>query len=238
MKLKMPFNELKDAIEGASHERRYFIDKKSHRILFISEYEEDYQRKMGEVENDNFIAIQPRMPVDDFEMMQSFVYMLSDFGLAQEFHEALNRRAPFMNFKELLDKRSELLEQWHNHRDNEIKNEAMNFLCENEIELADNSFMPKIEIRELKPDEVNLPEGFEGFGPIECMECRNKEGIRTRYFELSHSAENMLIGREIKRMMKKNFGIEDYGHIGGGDKEILTSSECPNCKSKEVFEDF
>jgi predicted Zn-ribbon and HTH transcriptional regulator len=31
---------------------------------------------------------------------------------------------------------------------------------------------------------------------------------------------------------------DDYGHLSGGKKEILTSSECPKCKSKEIFYDF
>ena len=68
-----------------------------------------------------------------------------------------------------------------------MANEAMNWLCINDIELEDKSFMPKF---------------------------------------------------EIKRVMKESFGIDDYGCIGGGEKEILTSSECPKCKSKEIFEDF
>ena len=48
----------------------------------------------------------------------------------------------------------------------------------------------------------------------------------------------MLIEKETERIMKEKYGIQDYGHICGGEKEILTSSECPKCKSKEIFEDF
>ncbi len=38
--------------------------------------------------------------------------------------------------------------------------------------------------------------------------------------------------------MKEQHNIEDYGHIASGDKEILTHSECPKCKSTDIFEDF
>ncbi len=105
-------------------------------------------------------------------------------------------------------------------------------------ELGDQSFMPKIEIKELSMDEVKLPEGWETFGPVACMNCHNTEGLTTRYFELNVPAENMLVEQEIKRMMKETFGVKNYGHIGGGEREILTSSECPKCKSNDIFEDF
>lgn len=238
MKLKIPFDEIKDAIKGASFEHHYLIDKKNHKIVFISEVEDDYKKKLEKVDNDNYISIPARMPDDNFNIMQSFVYKIRDFDLAQKFHEALNRRKPFRNFRELIDKHFELRNKWFEHRDKEIANETMNWLYENNIKLEDNNFMPKIEIKELRPDEVKLPEEFEGFGPIACMKCNNEERFKTRYFELNYPVENMLIEKEIKRIMKEKYDVEDYGHIGGGEKEILTSSECPKCKSKEIFEDF
>ena len=237
MKLKISFNEIKDAIELVSYERHYLIDKKNHTIIFVSELEDDYEKKLEEVENDNFIGIEPRMPEDDFRIMQSFVYEINDFSLAQKLDASLSRRKPFKHFKEIIDQNPYLREKWFKHRHKELANEAMNWLCLHNIELEDNSFMPKIEIKELKA-EVKLPEEFEGFGPVACMECSNKEGLKTRYFELNVPSENMLIEKEIKRIMKENFGIGDYGCIGGGEKEILTRSECPKCKSKEIFEDF
>ena len=36
MKLKIPFDEIKDAIEQASFEHHYLIDKKSHKMVFIT----------------------------------------------------------------------------------------------------------------------------------------------------------------------------------------------------------
>ncbi len=238
MKLKIPFNELKDAIEQASYEHHYLIDQKNHKIIFISEYEDDYEKKLEEVESEDFIGIEPRMPEDDFRIMESFVYGIQekDFELAEKFHKTLEQKKPFKNFKELINQHPVVREKWFAYRDKELANEAMNWLCINNIELEDNSFMPKI--KELTSDEVKLPEEFAGFGPVACMKCNNKEGFKTRYFELNVPSENMLIEKKIKRIMKKMYQIDDYGCIGGGDKEILTSSECQKCKSSEIFEDF
>ena len=189
MKLKISFNEIKDAIEQASYEHHYLIDKKNHTLIFVSELEDDYEKKLKEVESDDFISFEPRMPDDYFNIIESFVYEIQeeDFELAEKLHKILEQRKPFKHFKEIINPNPELREKWFKHRDKELANEAMNWLCINDIELEDKSFMPKF---------------------------------------------------EIKRVMKESFGIDDYGCIGGGEKEILTSSECPKCKSKEIFEDF
>ena len=238
MKLSIPFDDIKEAIELASSEHHYLIDKKNQCIVFISDYENDYEKKLEETDNDNFIAFQPRMPQDDINIMQSFAYGLSDFNLAQEFDRSLKGRKPFLNFKALLELHPELREQWLAHRDKEITDEAMDFLFEHDIELEDKSFMPVIEIREVKPGDVKLPDGWDTFGPVACLKCDNKKGIRTRYFELNTSPENMLIDKEIKKIMLERYGVENYGHIGGGERDILTISECPKCKSTDIFEDF
>ncbi len=240
MNLKIPFEEIKTAVEQASYEHHYLIDKKHHKMVCISEIEDDYEKKLAEVESDDFMGIEPRMPEEDFRIMESFVYSIQgdNFELAEKFHNALERRKPFQNFKGLISQHPKLEEKWFKHKDKELTNETVNWLCIHDIELEDKSFMPKIEIKELKPEEVKLPEEFEGLGPVACMRCNNKSGLKTRYFELSISNENMLIDKEIKRIMKEKYKIEDYGTIAGGDKEILTCSVCPKCNSTDIFEDF
>ena len=240
MKLKIPFEEIKTAVEQASYGHHYLIDRKNHQIVFINEIENDYEKKLAEVESDDFIDFELGVPDDDFLIMESFIYGIQEenFELAEKFHVVLEQKKPFKHFKELIGKHPELEEKWFKHKDKELTNETMNWLCINNIELEDESFMPKIEIRELNAKEVKLPEEFECFGPVECMNCKNNAGFKIRYFELSISNENMLIDKEIKRLMTEKYGIKDYGTIAGGDKEILTSSKCPKCDSSEIFEDF
>jgi len=237
MKLKIPFDEIKKVIEMASDKNHYYIDTKNQKMILISEHEDNFKKKIQELNKDQLIAIPPKDSKYDF-IMSSFVYEIRDFNLAQEFDKIINQRDASKKFKEFLNQHPELRRKWFIYRDKELANETMNWLCMNNIEIEDKSFMSKIEIKELKPSEVKMPDGFEGFGPIECMRCKSREGFKTRYFELSHPNENMLIDKEIKRIMKEKFGLEDFGHFGGEEKEILTSSECTKCKSKDVFEDF
>lgn len=238
MKLKIQFDEIKEAIEEASYERHYIIDKKNHKIILISEYEDNYENMLKEVEGSDFIAFEPRTPQDDLRIMQSFVYEVRDFILAQKLDKALNKRRPFANFREFINQHPEMNEKWLRHMAKEIENRAINWLYENDIELENQSFMPKIGVQELNSDDVEMPEGFEHFGPVECMNCGNTEGLTTRYFELSTPINNLFTEKAINKIMTEDFGIESYGYMDVGEKEILTSSECPKCKSRDLFEDL
>jgi len=236
MKLKISFEDIKDAIESTSFEQHHFIDKTKNEIVFISEHKEDYENKLEEVDHNNFIGIPARTTDDDFQIMRSFIYKIKDLSLAQKFDDVLNRKKPFRNFRKMINQYPELRERWFEHYDKEIINDTMNWLCISDIDIEDKNFMPNIEIKELEPYEVKIPEEFEGFGSIACMKCNTQDGFKTRYFELNVSNENMLIDKEIKRIMKTKYNVENYGHLSGGKKEILTVSECPKCKSGKIFE--
>jgi len=105
MKLKILFDDIKDAIEQASHERHYLIDKKNHKIVLISEIEDDYEKKLEEVKSDDFISFKPRMPDDNFNMLELFVYRIQEdnFELAEKLHKILKQRKPFKHFKEIIN---------------------------------------------------------------------------------------------------------------------------------------
>jgi len=50
MKLKPPFDELKDAVEQASYEHHCPADKKNHKSVFINEYEGGSIKKSLEIQ--------------------------------------------------------------------------------------------------------------------------------------------------------------------------------------------
>ena len=88
-------------------------------------------------------------------------------------------------------------------------------------------------------DEIkNLPEELKGFSPFACLKCHNKEGIKGRWFTLSISPENILIEKEIQRILKEKFNINHHGNFGGGEQEFLTAAKCPKCGGEEMFWDF
>lgn len=237
-KLKIKFNDIKDAIDDGSFDNYYFIDKMNHKIVFISAYEEDYENKLKNLENNNFIKIPFLTTGDILNMMQSFVYTLEDFNLCKKIDEAVNKKKPFRNFKELINKYPNLRKKWFEYKDKELINETMDWLFEKKIELKDKSFIPKVEIKELKTEEVKFPDDFGSFRPIVCMNCNNKDDLKTRYFEVNVSNENLFVDNEINKIMEEEYGLKNYGHISSSEIDILTYSSCPKCKSDEIFEDF
>lgn len=243
MKLDIDFEELIDAFEDSSVSHVYHIDTKKSELIY---YNNDIGEPVGVKEkldscsdDDRYLYIPTKLPKHNFYIMEMFVYTIDDFDIAEKFHNALERKKPFRNFKELLHEYPKLREKWFEYKSNTIKNETINWLCENNIELDNQQLIPEIEIREMTRDEIkNLPEELKGFGPFACLKCNNKEGLKGRWFTLSISPENMLVEKEIQRIMKKKFSITHHGNFSGEEQEFLTAAKCPKCSGEEIFWDY
>ncbi|MFH1431914.1 MAG: UPF0158 family protein [archaeon] len=239
MKLNIGFDEIMTAFEFASNEMHYFIDIKNNAIIHISSRGAGSDLELEKMKNDsdNFIPIPVRNPKEDIGDI-----LLFESGLpppkSKTLVSILFGPKPLNRFRELISKDSKLMEKWYAHREKELKNNAMDFLCIKDIELSNKGFMPEIEIRKIDADKIEMPDGFDGFGPARCLNCNTRKNIVKRFFEVNIPSENMLIEKEIERIMKKKYGIENYGHLCGGKKEILTAARCSKCKSDEIYWDF
>lgn len=240
MKLKIDFNELVDAFGEANVDHHCIIDTKENKIIYINEeIESDASEKLEKMEDERYIALPARLPQNDFAIMEGFVYELgeSSFDLAEKFHNVLESRKPFRKFKDILLEYPEIREKWFKYKDNEIRNQTINWLCENNIELENQQLIPAVKINELRGSE-DLPKEIKGFGPAACLNCRNEEGLKTRFFLVNVAPENTLIEKETKRIMKEKYGITHYGNFTGGEKELLTASKCPKCGNEDIFWDY
>lgn len=245
MKLKISFDDLADAFEGASYEMHYYIDIKNNAIGLISDFDPDLDdtdadETLEKIDSDNasFIMIPPRTPADDAEIIRSFAETLHGSPLLDELMDIIFGRKIFRNFREFLNRHPELVEKWHNHRESEIRNEAVDWLCSHDIELEDRSFIPSVEIREVDKDKIVLPDGFDSFGPVACIACKSKDRIHKRFFEVSVPCENMIVEKEIERIMKEKYGFTNYGHLAGGKIHIITAARCLKCGSDDIFWDM
>ena len=245
IKIIIDIDELVWAFENSSVSQHYFIDTKENEIIHINEeLDEDVEEKLEEMANERYIVIPERMPSEDINIMKSFLYYLegerNDISIINEFHYALDRRKPFRNFKELLNNYPKIKEQWFKYKENKIKDEIIDWLFVNNIEL-EHPLIPNIKIKELTKEEIlKLPSEITDFMPLDCMDCGNEEGIKARYFVPSVPIENAMIDEEIKNIMKNKYKIENFGVTGGGEIEgdILTYAECHKCGSYNIFWDF
>lgn len=239
MKLNIDFEDLVNAFEDSNADKRYFIDIKNNELITVDETSDDAQKRLEKMDDKQYMLFSPRLPEAGLFDMEMFRYEIRDFSLAEKIHRILKRKDPSKNFKDLLDKHPELKEKWIKYRYNIIKNETINWLCENDIELENQQLIPNIEIKEMSREEIkNLPEELKGFGPFACLNCHSEEGLKARWFTLSTAPENMLVEKEIQRIMKEKFDIHHHGNFGGGEQEFLTAARCPKCSGEEIFWDF
>jgi hypothetical protein len=241
MKLTIDFEEVVDAFEESDVMHHFFIDTQKNEIIYINEaVDDDYKKRLEEMENDRYLMIPTRRPQDNFMIMETFVYeKIQDNKIAEKFNQALERKKPFRNFKDLLFDYPNLREQWFTYHHEHLKNETINWLCTNNIELLNQHLIPEINLRELTQDEISsLSDEIKDFGPVRCMNCHNEKGFTRRLFIINVSPENQLIEQETKRIMKEQFNIIHYGWWSGEDPNILTVSQCPKCKSEHIIWDY
>lgn len=224
MKLNIKFEELVPAFQKSSAGKHYFIDAWNSELICIDEnIEKDAEEKLQRLQDKRYVRIPALEPGDETVLMEVFIYKIEeetdDFDLIERLHMALESGNPLGEFGGLLQNYPGLKERWTTYMDNETRNRIVNWLCENNIKLVNQQWIPKIEVNELKKDEIELPDEFEDFGPAACVKCHNKKGIQGRFFVVNHPAENELVERETRRIMKKRFGIGSYGCISGGKQE-------------------
>jgi hypothetical protein len=199
MKLTIDFEELVDAFEESDVMHHFFIDTQKNEIIYINEaVDDDYKKRLEEMEDDRYLMIPARLPQDNFMIMETFVYeKIHDTKIAEKFNQTLERKKPFRNFKDLLFDYPNLLKQWFTYHREHLKNETINWLFNSNIELANQHLIPDIIIRELIKDEISgLSDEITDFGPVRCMNCHNEKGFTRRLFMINVSPENKLIEQE------------------------------------------
>jgi hypothetical protein len=242
MNLNIDFDELMHAFESSNVANHFYIDIENNEIININKYvDDDIEEKLEEMNNPRFIIIPEKFPSDDFRIIELFIYEIveEDNNLADDFYQVLDKPKPFRRFRELLDKYPELKEKWFKYKDNQLKNELINWLLEKNIILEGQKLIPEIEIKELAENEFNiLPDEWKDFRPSSCMNCENNKEIKARIFLLNMDIENSLIDNEVKKIMEEKYNIKKYGVLSTGKEILLTASKCPICGCEEVFWDF
>jgi hypothetical protein len=241
MELAIDFEELVEAVEESDVMHHFFIDTKDNTLIYINEdLDEDAPEQLKKMEDDRYLSIPPRLPKDNFLIMELFVYeKIQDAVISERFQKVLEGKKPFRTFNDLLFDYPELREQWFAYKDHYFRNETITWLCDNNINLTNKRLIPEIEIRELTQDEIdNLRDELKGFGPVRCMNCQNEKKLVRRLFLINVSPENMLIELETKRIMEEQFNITYYGWWSGETPNILNVSRCPKCHSEHIIWDY
>lgn len=241
VELNLDFDELAIAFEYCNVENHFFIDLEENTIVNINEaIDLDAEEKLEELENESkeYLAIPERLPHQDKMLMELFAYGLRDLDLINEFMGALKKNKPFKRFRQLLDK-YDMRTEWNIFKEKEIRNEAINWLVENDIKLIDDQEILKpVEIKELTSEEISkLDREVKDMHPIGCLKCSYKGSFPKRIFEVNLEPENKLDETQIGQIMEEKFNVTQFD-VFTGRGCYLTASICPNCGSEEIFWDY
>src|SRR3989338_9631287 len=241
MKLKISFDDIAPAFEQASDSSLHmFIDTKENRIVVLSDNEAT-DADFEIMKRPRYVALPRRDSKDDYFRMESFTYVMSccDLELVQKFHKALRQNKPFGNFRDLLSQHLEIEQQWFAFEKKAARNDAIDWLCEEGIELEGQRLIPEIEIRELDEESVKkLPDEIRVLKARACLQCHNESGLEARLFAASTQIVNAMIENEIYRILKDKYSLSEYAGWSDDSQTVLVAAKCPKCGSEEIFFDY
>ena len=98
--------------------------------------------------------------------------------------------------------------------------------------------MKGINVKKVETDDlIEIREILGSFGADECMKCGSKD-TKAMYFIVNKEPQTQKEEEILDRIMKDDFGIDDYGVFFTGEKTIITTAKCQKCGSQEMFWDY
>lgn len=125
-------DEVMFAMEDHSSETVHFLNKKTGRVVSLSESEDE--NKIEEVSHSNdYLYIEPFESNESYRKMEEFIEMVDDKGLKEKLVIAIQGPGAFRRFKDVLAGYSgttEYRQMWFDFYNSFIWNEAMDFLID------------------------------------------------------------------------------------------------------------
>ncbi|MEI8390690.1 MAG: UPF0158 family protein [bacterium] len=146
--------EIVDAIEDQSDELYFYLNKKSKKVVMISNDEmraaededpiEDFPEWQQEiikiaieiVNTDDYIELPEKSNINEYEIMEDFCLSIEDDKLRGILLASIKGKGAFKRFKDVAY-RHEILENWYEFKNIALKQIAINWCKENNINYTD-----------------------------------------------------------------------------------------------------
>jgi len=139
-KVKANLSELTDAFDNCRIGYEYYLDLETGELLLVSdefmdtdETEKAYERLDDEPER--YLSIPTESSREGYRDMVAFTEFLEDENLKEKLWIALNGRAAFRRFKDVLLDYPEKREEWFKFKKERLEKRVREWLEENEMEL-------------------------------------------------------------------------------------------------------
>ena len=152
MSIRVKISDIIDGIEGQSDEFSAYLNKKTGEVVLISDYEmraageddpiddfPDWEQDQVRIARDiisetgDYILLPTRFDVDEYHMMESFCLSLADPKVRDTLCDLIHGSGAFRRFKDAVFHYG-VEGQWHAYRDNALKEIAVDWCRENDIE--------------------------------------------------------------------------------------------------------
>ena len=153
MAIRVKLNDIIEGLEFQSDESSWFLNKKTGEVILMTDYVmqaaeddellddmEDWERDLvaiaGEIleESGQYIPLPTKFDIDDYSIMEKFCMSLDNQKISDILCDLISGSGAFRRFKDAIY-RYEIEDEWHSYRSDALKEIAIEWCRENNIEI-------------------------------------------------------------------------------------------------------
>jgi hypothetical protein len=155
MATRVKLDEIIDGLESQADESRSFLNKKTGKVVLITDEElsaakenepiedfPDWQQGLVSIakeiiaETGDYISLPTKFDIDEYRVMERFCLSMDDPEMSDLLYSLIKGSGAFRRFKDAICKYG-VEDEWYTYRDNAIKEIAIEWCRENNIEFED-----------------------------------------------------------------------------------------------------
>ncbi len=152
MAVRVKLSEIMEGMESQSDESGSFLNKKTGEVIFMTDYalraaeegepiedlpdwEQELVTTAKEIvaETGDYIALPTKFDIDEYRIMERFCLSIDDTKMSDILCDLIQGSGAFRRFKDAIYKYG-VEEEWHKYRDDAMKEIAIEWCRENNIE--------------------------------------------------------------------------------------------------------
>jgi len=153
MAIRVKLDDIIEGLEFQSDESSWFLNKKTGEVILMTDYVmqaaeddellddmEDWERDLvaiaGEIleESGQYIPLPTKFDIDDYSIMEKFCMSLDNQKISDILCDLISGSGAFRRFKDAIY-RYEIEDEWHSYRSDALKEIAIEWCRENNIEI-------------------------------------------------------------------------------------------------------
>ena len=155
MKISVKLDDIIEGLEFQSDESSSFLDKKTGEVVLMTDYAmraaedeepleelDDWERDLVTIareiiaESGRYIPLPTKYDIDEYSIMENFCVSLDKQEIGDILYDLISGSGAFRRFKDAIYKYG-VEDQWYKYRDNALKEIAIEWCRENNIEVEE-----------------------------------------------------------------------------------------------------